>query len=239
MSYLVVSCENLRQIGPYVDALKAVGVAAERIRLVTPEGPKDDWAHLAAQAAGILLCGGPDVEPHRYGEEPLPGVEFDLLPELDSIELAALEGAKSERVPVLGLCRGIQVANVFLGGSLWQDLPAETGSAVAHRMPRPEDALAHAVAVRPTPGWLGELLGREAVYVNSRHHQGVRRLAPELETVATSADGLVEAASLRSAEWWFHAVQWHPENLLPLAQQRELFRGFAAAAGMGPERSEP
>jgi putative glutamine amidotransferase len=229
MAYVLFTCEAERKLPPYVEAVRAAGLPAEEIRWVTPEGRAEDWRGLAAAAAGLVLCGGPDVEPWRYGEEPLDDAGLDLLPALDEIEFEALSGARQAEVPVWGVCRGFQVLNVFFGGSLWQDLPSQRPGSTLHRLDLNPRALAHPVAVQARETPLGRALGRREAQVNSRHHQGVKGLAPELEAVALAPDGLVEAAARAGGHWWVEGVQWHPENLLNLPEQLALWRRFATA----------
>ncbi len=156
-------------------------------------------ADLLQGAAGLVLGGGADVEPGRYGEEPLPAAGLELWPGRDALEWELLAAARERRLPVWGVCRGFQVLNVFLGGTLWQDLPAQWPGPVAvdHDMGEPPDLLAHTIDVLAAGAPLGERLaaaGRPRV--NSRHHQGVKRLAPGLLPVAAAPDGLIEAAVL-------------------------------------------
>jgi putative glutamine amidotransferase len=219
---------------PYADALKAVGVPAERIRVVTPAGSSPDGAReLAGRAAGLVLCGGVDVAPERYGEEVLPYGNVEVLPERDELEWSLLDAARESLLPVWGVCRGIQVLNVYLGGSLWQDLPTQLPSEVGHSVSQPPDALVHTVRVLEPEMPLGTVLAREPALVNSRHHQAIKRLADGLMPVATSPDGLVEAVVLSPEapdDWWVRGVQWHPENLVGMAQQRALWQDFIQAA---------
>lgn len=229
MRQVVVACEDHAHAPPYVEGLKAAGLAAEAIQVVTPEDPTADWRHLGTEAAGVLLCGGPDLEPRHYGEEPLAEASLSLLPALDAIELELLAGAREGSVPVFGICRGLQTLNVFLGGSLWQDLALQVPGSSGHRLSMPRDALIHPVRVTEPALPLGDLLARETALVNSRHHQAVKALGQGLEVVAVAPDGLVEAVALPAAGWWLQAVQWHPENLLALALQRRLFQAFAQA----------
>jgi putative glutamine amidotransferase len=236
---IIVTASFEEKAGPYVEALKAVGVAAEAIRVILLEnGPHEGLRELAAGAAGLVLAGGADVDPSRYGEEPLPGGRVEPLPERDAIEWEVLAGAREARRPVWGVCRGLQVINVFLGGSLWQDLPSQLHGIGEHEVPEPLDALAHTAQVVAPETDLGRALAREPLRVNSRHHQAARRLGRGLEIVATSPDGVIEALGLagdgEGAGWWLRAVQWHPENLVSLANQRALWRDFVEAAGAVP-----
>lgn len=223
---------------PYIEALKAMGVAAEEIAVVTPEGRSEAGTRIAA-ARGLVLCGGADVEPARYGEETLPDARVEITEGRDDLEWALLDAARAAGLPVWGVCRGMQVLNVYLGGSLWQDLPSQRPSSVSHSVSAPLDHLAHSVRVTAPVAPLGARLlagAADGTPVNSRHHQAVKRLAPGLLAVAESEDGLVEAFVLADAGgngdpgWWVRGVQWHPENLIALATQRALWQDFLEVA---------
>ncbi len=214
-----------------VEALGALGVGPDRLRLFHSAEGIEGAAEAVAGAAGLVLCGGADVHPSHYGEEVLPWARVAIQPERDEMEWAMLAAARAARVPVWGICRGIQVLNVYLGGTLWQDLPTQLSNALFHHLAAPLDALIHPVEVT-APGRgtaLGEVLGREPALVNSRHHQAIKDVAPGLVPVAASADGLVEAVVLDDPEWWVEAVEWHPENLVAMAQQRAVAQRFADA----------
>jgi putative glutamine amidotransferase len=226
---ILVSTSTDEYAGPYVEALKAVGVPAGEIRVV---GPGDEIpGSVMRECRGLLLCGGADVEPGRYGEETLPDANVETVPDRDAQEWRLLDVAREARLPVWGVCRGLQVLNVYLGGSLWQDLPSQRPSPVEHSLTESPDLLAHPVRVLDPAAPLAERLAGDAAYVNSRHHQAVKRLAPGLVVVAESPDGLVEAAILDDAGWWVRGVQWHPENLVALPEQRALWADFARATG--------
>ena len=234
---IVLSTGTDEYAAPYIESLKAAGLPAESLCVVTPER-QGALAEIAARAAGLVLCGGLDVHPERYGEEILPDAGVELFPERDEVEWSLLAAARESRVPVWGVCRGIQVLNVFLGGSLWQDLPTQHPSAVEHSVSQPKDALVHTVRVIETAETgaggtgLSGLLTRETPRVNSRHHQAIKRLADGLVPVAESPDGVIEAVELDASQepgWWVRAVQWHPENLIAHAQHLELWNDFARA----------
>jgi putative glutamine amidotransferase len=193
-----------------------------------------------AGAAGLVLSGGVDIAPERYGEAARPDARLELYPERDALEWELLAAARERRVPVWCVCRGLQLANVFLGGTLWQDLPTQLPSLVPHEVSVPVDSLAHTVRVAAPETHLGERLSREKVLVNSRHHQAVKDLAPGLTAVAWSPDDLIEAFELfnetdESASWWLRGVQWHPENLTAMALHRSLWADFARATGVPAE----
>lgn len=228
---IVVSSGSDEYAIPYLDALVGAGLRRDALRLVTPERcGGDEIQELSARAAGLVLCGGLDVDPARYGEEVLPDADVELFPERDAIEWGLLDAAREAHVPVWGVCRGLQVLNVFLGGSLWQDLPTQHPTGVDHSVVDPKDAIAHSVRVLEPGAGLGDVLARETPRVNSRHHQAIKRLADGLVVIAESPDGLVEAVELAASDWWVRAVQWHPENLTAQAQQRALWQDFARAS---------
>ena len=216
----------------YVRALEVSGVPPERIRVIQPEKGVDYHA-MGAEALGLVLAGGEDVEPARYGEEELPEAQVSVNPERDAMELALLEGAREAETPTWGVCRGIQVMNVFFGGTLFQDLALQLPTQVLHQLSNPHDALIHALRVDDPTVTLGSLLARENPLVNSRHHQAVKDLGAGLVAVAHAPDGVTEALYLDSPSWWVRGVQWHPENLVEMAQQRALWIAFAERLGFG------
>jgi putative glutamine amidotransferase len=228
---VLVSTSTDEYAGPYVEALRSVGVPDERIQVVGP-GDLPAVGELAAGASALVLCGGADVEPGRYGEALLPDANVDPVPERDALEWALLDAAREGRLPVWGVCRGLQVLNVYLGGSLWQDLPTQHPSDIPHEVSETPDTLAHTVRVVAPDAPIGELLAREVPRVNSRHHQALKRMATGFHPVAFSPDGLVEAAFLDRPDWWVRGVQWHPENLVALAQHRALWADFVRTAGL-------
>jgi putative glutamine amidotransferase len=170
---------------------------------------------------GLLLPGGWDVDPARYGEKPDSKVG-DIDPELDETELRLFKQAHDQQLPVLGICRGQQVINVAMGGSLVQHLEGHEVRAFGRKH------LAHTAEVDPASE-LGQAVGGRQIQVNSLHHQAVRSLAPGLHQTATGDDGTVEG--LESDDGLIVAVQCHPEELtgdLPWASR--LFERFVARA---------
>jgi putative glutamine amidotransferase len=203
----------------YVRALDRAGVVP--LALPTILAPERAVAALeGAGLRGLVLTGGEDVEPARYGAAPHPKLE-DTDPARDATELALIAAARARRLPILAICRGIQILNVALGGTLYQDLDSERPGPFTHT----GDGSRHAVRIEPG-SLLERTLGTRSATVNSRHHQAIRDLAPGLRAVAWSEDGLIEAAELSDAGApWTLAVQWHPEDL----NERALFEGFARA----------
>ncbi len=197
--------------------------------------PLTDGVELLDQALsvcdGLLITGGQDVSPAVYGEKGAAAVALvgETCPERDRMEAALLPRAVERDLPVLGICRGIQVINALLGGTLWQDLPAQRPSAVEHHGKPPYDVPVHTVEVlAATP--LAAAIGAGEHAVNSYHHQAVRDLAPGLEPMAVSPDGLVEAL-WRPASAFLWAVQWHPEFSHRVdAAARQVFSAFVHAA---------
>lgn len=201
----------------YVGALERAGL----VPLALPTLLAPDRAVAALNAVhGLVLTGGEDVEPARYGAAPHPKLQ-DTDPARDAAELALIAAARARRLPILAICRGIQILNVALGGTLYQDLESERPGPVAHG----SDERRHVVRIQPG-SLLARTLGTPSATVNSRHHQAIRDLAPPLRATAWAEDGVIEAAEpVDSSAAWTLAVQWHPEDLT----ERALFDGFARA----------
>ena len=192
----------------------------------------DPVGAVVSSCGGLLLPGGADVGPERYGEWRHPSVT-DVDTVRDEYELALTRAALAADVPILAICRGLQVLNVAAGGSLVQDIPSQVPGALVHKVPDPQDAIAH--TVRVTPGTrLADLVRgvlREGceLDVNSRHHQSAWHVADGFEITAVAPDGVVEALEQPDARFCV-AVQWHPENFLRTGTFLSLFAGLIAAA---------
>lgn len=207
----------------YLESIERAG----GLGLMLPLTDRDeDIARFVELCDGFLFVGGPDIEPWRFGQE-LMEVCGPRNPRRDAMELKLMQAAIDADKPVLGVCRGIQVLNVLLGGTLYQDIPSQYSDRMPHRMDEPYNRAVHPLrVVEGTP--LAELSPLEGV--NSRHHQAVLDLAPGLEVMAYSGDGLVEAVRMpeKSFVW---AVQWHPEAFWADGGGNfELFRQLVAAA---------
>ena len=214
---------------PYVRAVESAG----GVPIVLP--PQcDAIEELLAIIDGLLLSGGPDVDPVRYGDDYVHPTTYGIDPDRDQFEFDLFNAALSHGIPVFGICRGIQVMNVALGGTLIQDVSTEHPGAaqVGHRQHErglEVSAVGHemsAVDSSPLP-----IFGNNDLGVNSFHHQAIRELAPDLMPVAHSPDGLVEAVVLRGNSEVF-GVQWHPELMFERdnAHLRPFTRLVEAAA---------
>ena len=184
----------------------------------------DDTSALES-AVGLLLTGGGDVDPSMYGQRPHPRT-YNVTPARDRFEGNLLDVALARDMPVLAICRGMQLLNVHLGGTLEQHLPEVPGR-LEHNRDRPRDEAAHEVSIAED-SLLGAWLGRRAP-VNSHHHQGLGVVAGELEEVAHAPDGVIEGV-VAPDHTWVVGVQWHPEAMVPSnARQLEIFRAFVTA----------
>ena len=215
------------QLMTYIDALQAAG----GIPVLIPETLSDeDVQQLYALLQGVVLPGGGDLDPQVYGEPQHPATDsIDL--ERDRVELYLTRRAIADEKPFFGICRGVQVLNVALGGTLYQDLPSEFPDALPHYFRAPEfprDHHGHTVQVEEE-SLLARCLGTPLVEVNSRHHQAARQVAPGLQIVARAPDGVIEALELPTHPFAL-GVQWHPENLQAEAPMRGLFEQFVEAA---------
>jgi len=208
--------------------LRAV-IGAGAQPLVIPIGLSEPaLARLLDQADGVLLVGGPDVDPSLYGEERRLGCGPTNL-ERDRSELMLARRTLERGLPLLAICRGIQILNVTLGGTLYQDLGADRpDSEISHRA-QERQRLVHSVRLDPGSR-LAATLGTDKLMVNSLHHQAVKEVAKPLRAVGWACDGLVEAME-RPGEPFVVGVQWHPEELLEVVEHASrLFAAFSAAA---------
>ena len=227
---VAVTYEDLKKVGPYAEALRLVGLEPV---LVSAEEP---WSLKGLD--GLLLTGGTDVDPKRYGQEPARETDKPN-PSRDRMEIGLLGEALDRDLPVLGICRGLQLFNVYHGGTLIQHL---TGDPHRARQ-RPADLAKplHEISVAPDTR-LAAILGEGKHPVNSRHHQAVDRLGSQVRISAQSVnDGIIEGLE-RPDRAFAVTVQWHPEDQAPTDEtQLKLFRAFAAAieGGGGAAAHDP
>lgn len=184
---------------------------------------------------GLLLAGGVDVHPDEYGER-VERYCGDIDRARDTVELALSRRAIDAKMPVLGICRGVQLLNVAAGGTLYQDIPAQVEGALAHEhVPgAPRHQRTHAIAI-DSPSRLAAIFGGPSIDVNSLHHQAVREVAPGFRVVARAPDGVVEAIESTNGAFVV-GVQFHPEDLVDDPRMLRLFEAFVGAA-QGQDRS--
>jgi putative glutamine amidotransferase len=216
-----------RKMEDYLESVRRAG--GEPVEVIVGSEPPEQ---LVARVDGLLLTGGGDVDPALYGEA--PHASFEAAEQgRDNYEIALARAAMAKGIPFLAICRGMQVLNVAMGGTLFQDIPSQVTGALDHSVPQPRVQIAHEVWVSKG-SVLATLLADhmedgETCHVNSRHHQAVRDVAAGFEITATSPDGVVEAMERPDAPFCV-AVQWHPENFWRTGEFRELFEGLVKAS---------
>lgn len=198
--------KRIRVPAGYAAAVEAAGGIPVVLPVLKPERAPEVLSHLH----GLLLSGGVDVDPSYYGEDPLPGLGR-ITPERDAFELALTRRALEAGVPVLGICRGVQVLNVAAGGTLYQDLASQRERVLKHSQEAPRWHESHTVRVEPGSR-LAAILGVTEARVNSFHHQAVREVPSGLRAVAWAPDGVIEAVEAPDHRFVM-GLQWHPEEM--------------------------
>jgi putative glutamine amidotransferase len=210
----------------YREAMRLAGIAGYEL-VVEQDAPEA----VVARHGGLMLLGGRDVDPALYGEDPHPATEIVPAPR-DAYEMALVKAAIARDLPILAICRGIQLLNVALGGSLVQDIPTQVLQHLDHDPGGGASMIGHYIEV--TPGTvLAELVDAEIerdgfCAVNSRHHQALKKVGDGLKVSASSVDGVIEGVE-RPASRFCVGVQWHPESFWHSGRFQGLFRGFLAA----------
>jgi putative glutamine amidotransferase len=207
----------------YVQAVRLAGALP---LILSPADPPDARRRLLGLASGLMLTGGEDVDPACYGET--QGGTRRTSPARDAMEIELVRLALGSGIPILAICRGIQLLNVALGGTLYRHLPEEFGRTIDHDRYREFDGSIHLIHADGTELLTG-VFDRPEFEQNSAHHQGIRDLAPGLAPVAWAPDGLVEAVEHRgNGSGWTVGVQWHPERRIddPSGTNRRLFERF-------------
>jgi len=215
----------------YVNAayLRAVEQAGGVPVLLAPQLSAAARDALWSRLDGLVLTGGGDIEPARFGEARHPKTD-EVAPARDELEIGLTHRALSDNVPLFAICRGIQVLNVALGGTLVQDIASERPGPIAHAQTEPRHQATHAVKVMGEGTRLGRVLGRLEVEVNSMHHQAIKRLGEGLREVAWAPDGIIEGIEM-PGDRFVLGVQWHPEELVGHDQAaRKLFAAIVDAA---------
>ncbi len=213
--------DSLWMLPGYLEGLQEAGATPVILSLTED---REEIEHLVDICDGILLTGGHDVDPSVYGEEALNGTVL-CCKARDNMERLVLEDAMQKDKPILGICRGIQLINALLGGTLYQDLPTQHPSDIDHHQTPPYDVPVHDVFIKKDSP-LYDCLGSDRISVNSYHHQAVKDVAPCLEVMAESEDGIVEAL-YKPFYRFLWAVQWHPEfSYKKDDNSRKIFKAF-------------
>lgn len=215
---------RVRLTAAYVTALEGAGLIP---LIVPPLSSERAAAAVLDSVSGLVLTGGEDVDPARYGEKRHEKVR-SVNAARDATEAALVEAAKGRGMPVLAICRGIQILNVALGGTLVQDISSQCETDIAHDEDGPRDSRSHEIIVEPG-SLIANAIGTERCTVNSFHHQSVKDVADGMRVSARSPDGIVEGIESTDEDWWVLAVQWHPEEMTnsPEPWDRGLFKAFA------------
>lgn len=215
---------RVRLTAAYVTALENAGLIP---LIVPPLTSPDAAAAVLDSVAGLVLTGGGDVDPALYGEKRHEKVQ-STNPARDATEAALIKEAQERGTPVFAICRGIQILNVALGGTLVQDIPSQCETDISHDEESARDSRTHEVSVEPG-SLIARAIGTEHLTVNSFHHQSVKRVAEGMRVTARSPDGIIEGLESTDDRWWVMAVQWHPEEMTDSTEpwDRGLFKAFA------------
>jgi len=197
--------------------------------LLPPQLYAASLMRLARELDGLLLTGGGDLDPALFGEPAHPTV-YEVAAARDNLESSAVKVALERQLPILAVCRGIQLLNVALGGTLFQDVGTDPGTQLQHSQPAPRDQPTHKVKVQ-AGSRLAETLGTDELEVNSMHHQAVKALGAGLAAVAWAPDQIVEGIEMTDPSRFVLGVQWHPEDLRGHSEPaRRLFAALVGAA---------
>ena len=185
----------------------------------------EEAEELMEKADGLFLTGGADVDPALYGEEKLEccgNIEHDR----DKSDYALIKAALKFKKPIIGICRGCQIANVFFGGTMYQDIKTQLSDKINHAAYSEHgEEISHTIEViEGTP--LFDMFGEKSFGINTLHHQGIKDLAPNLKAMAYAPDGIVESWYLPSDEQWIRAYQWHPEMQKDNSHNLRIFEDF-------------
>ena len=226
----------------YLDAISLAG----GLPVTAPAATDEELVRgLVARCDGVMLTGGDDIQPELYAKDLAPELRAtvkDVDPVRDMLETLVIKEAIAQRKPLLAICRGHQILNVTLGGTLIVDIPSQVETDLNHSQLKNKDRVVHEVKLEAESLLAGNL-GKQVVEVNSSHHQAVDRVAAPLRVTGRSVDGIIEVMELQPKDAgmlpYLLAVQFHPERLVRgYPAYLELFRGFVKACAMNqPERN--
>ncbi|MER1956436.1 MAG: gamma-glutamyl-gamma-aminobutyrate hydrolase family protein [Solibacillus sp.] len=207
----------------YLDSIEIAG----GIPICLPNATEENVDALLDRVDGIVLIGGEDIDPELFGEEPHPNIGR-VVRKRDDSDLLLMKRAFERDLPILGVCRGMQIMNVFFGGTILQDIPSQVEGAIGHKQASKRGALAHSVEVL-TPK-MKVIFEDEVFRVNTFHHQSVGELGEGLILSAVAKDGVIEAMEHEDHPYCI-SVQWHPEELAPIGNihAQRLFSSFVEA----------
>ncbi len=203
---------------------KAIEGAGGHLLILSPESSREEIGQSVKNADGFLIPGGKDIDPSLYGQKAEKYTK-ESDEERDNLEIEIVRTAISSSKPILGICKGLQIMNVALGGSLYQDVKEEMPDALNHLgLGDDRSKLIHDVTIKKG-SLLEKILGVTTIGVNSLHHQGIRKVSDKLTAVAWASDGLIEGVEL-TGHPFFLGVQWHPEELQSSEIWKKLFESF-------------
>ncbi len=213
----------------YCDAVLSCGGAP--VIIPVPQDA-DSFRTVLGRLDGLLLSGGPDINPKFYGEQPWP--ELGEIDEgLDRMELQAAGLALRRNLPILGICRGVQTLNVSQGGTLYQDIPSQVADSIGHSQKADKRVLTHSIRIEDK-SLLHAIFSKKEIWVNGKHHQAIKNLAPGLTVSAQAPDGVIEAVE-HPLKKFVLGVQWHPEGTWNNdIYSKRLFKAFVRAASRKP-----
>lgn len=209
--------------------IQAVIFAGGMPVLIPPNFPIEEFDTLLSRLDGIVLSGGGDIEPARFGGENHEKVK-NINPQRDETEIQLATKVIEMGMPFLGICRGLQVVNVALGGSLYTHIPDQVETTISHANPVPDhppDLLAHEVEIE-ADSRLYNIVNEKSILVNSRHHQGIKDLGDGLRVTGTAPDGIIEAVEVPEHPFGM-AVQWHPESFTDNRAAQAIFMALVEA----------
>lgn len=210
----------------YIRAIEASGGAAILLPYTANPESIDRFIDLCD---GFIFAGGADIEPARYGEEKHPRCG-ETTPYRDEVEFLAFEKIMKTEKPIMGICRGSQLINVALGGTLYQDIPSEIKTDLTHKQEHPHSEPAHEANV-VSGSLLHSLIGKSRIHINSLHHQAIKELGDGLSPMAVADDGIIEAI-VRTGKRLVWGFQWHPEKTFDNSEDsKAIFKKFIEECG--------